>query len=265
MTTCSGRAGGPSGNCPQILPVGPWLLKCATPILAFGQWQTALIATAGLNPSEREFLDRQGRELARPERRFLHRTSTDGGEPSACTLAEARRLAEGYFGLGNAYWEWFRGFKPLLEELGCGFESGCACHTDYISPFATVEGIGKAPASVMKTLRHDGLERWKNVVELMPELRVVLGIGCGWHLMPVAFGFDEWDAIPTPFDGKGWGRAMPGRHLYHKVARLEHGPVHLFWWRPNLNGVPLALLSPAEKRGLADIIKQHAGRVPVAA
>lgn len=236
--------------------IGPWLLRCATPVLAFGRWQSAEIATAGLNPSEREFCDPRGNELVPPKRRFLHRSSSDGVEPSPATLAESRRLAEGYFELGNAYWSWFRGFQPLLDELGCTFERGRACHTDYMTPFATTKGIGSVPAHVATSLQLDGIRSWKAVLRLMPALRLVFGIGKGWNLMPRVFGFDQWAAIPTPFDSKGGGASVSRPYLLHKTIRLQHRPVQLFWWRPN-RGEPLTWLNGGEKRCLAILMKQR--------
>src|SRR6478672_1446603 len=51
-----------------------WLLPEATPVLAYGAWQTARIATAALNPSEDEFQTRETpRRALPPERqRLLH-------------------------------------------------------------------------------------------------------------------------------------------------------------------------------------------------
>lgn len=236
--------------------VGPWLLRCATPILAFGRWETARIATAGLNPSEREFLDGFGQELQPPQRRFLHRTANDVVEPSVLALADARRMAEGYFELGNAYWSWFGGFRPLLDELGWTFESGHACHTDYVTPFATTKGIGSVGAPIRRALQSGGLLLWRAVLDLMPALRLVFGIGAGWRLMPDLFNFDQWHAIPTAFDVKG-GRASVHRpYLLHTVVGLEGRSVDLFWWRPN-RGDPLAWLDAADKRGLANLVKKR--------
>jgi hypothetical protein len=236
--------------------VGRWLLRCATPILAFGRWETARIATAGLNPSEREFMDEFGQELQPPQRRFLHRTATHGAEPSASALAEARRMAEGYFELGNAYWLWFERFRPLLDELRWTFESGDACHTDYITPFATKKGIGSVAAPVRRALQSEGLLLWRAVLDLMPALRIVFGIGAGWRLMPEAFSFDNWDPIPTSFDTKGRRAPGPKPYLLHKLVALQGRSVHLFWWRPN-RGEPLTWLGAAEKRHLAILVKER--------
>lgn len=246
--------------------VSAWLLPFATPVLAFGRWRTAKIATAGLNPSEREFCYRRmkgeeppGRELEAAERRFLHRTQGDYSSPPASLLAEAQRLAEGYFELGNAYRKWFRGFCPFLKEIGCTFEAGAACHTDYISPFTTKTGIGsvkKNASAVVETLEASGLQSWKNLLNVMPELRLVLGIGRGWSLIPKLFNFDSWNSIRTPFDDKGGRSRVPKPFLLHRSISVGGHGVELFWWRPN-RGEPLTWLTNDEKKQLATIVRQH--------
>ena len=236
--------------------IGPWLLPYATPILAFGQWQTAQIATAGLNPSEREFCDEEGREFGQRKRRFLHRMSGGDGELSPAGLRQARRHAEGYFELGNAYWLWFKGFESVLDELGWTFAEGNACHTDYLSPFATGKGWGNVPVAVRQRLQAEGLPLWKDCLELMPRLRVILGIGAGWKVMPSVFGFEQWDAIPTPFDSKGGEASISRPYLLHKASHLNGRPIDLFWWKPN-RGEPMTWLDEAEKRRLAAVMRKR--------
>jgi len=237
---------------------GQCLLTCATPILAFGRWQTARMATAGLNPSKREFLGPDGLELSPNARRFVHRATTDDSEPSNADIAEALRLAEGYFELGHDYTKWFRGFKPLLDEIGCSYEDGSACHTDYVSPFATAKGIGSIPAAARHALARDGLLRWRSMLGLMPECRVVLGIGAGWKIVPSALGFGDWLPIETYLDAKGGGDRSPRPHFLHAVGTLSQRQVHAFWWRPN-RGEPLSYLNDGEKSFLGRLIRDRTG------
>src|SRR5690349_20575568 len=60
-------------------PAAAWLLPEATPVLAYGAWQTARIATAALNPSEDEFQTRETpRRALPPERQRLLHWPADG-------------------------------------------------------------------------------------------------------------------------------------------------------------------------------------------
>ena len=247
------------------------LLRCATPVLAFGRWKTALIATAGLNPSDREFCEQPangqeppGREIAGSSRRFLHRGLTDGRDISSIQVEEARDLAERYFERGNAYWRWFAGFTPFLERLGWTFANGRACNTDYVSPFATARKLGDValPGSLRrKRLQSDGARYWKQMLATMSNLQVIVGMGTGWGdstLLRDVFGFavGEWQPVETRFDEKNAGRSSQPPYFLRKMVHLDNRPVHLFWWKPYF-GDPLTLLNSDEKRDLADIVKSY--------
>jgi hypothetical protein len=241
-----------------------WLLPEATPVLAYGAWQTAHIATAALNPSEDEFQTRDTpRQALPPERRRLLHWPADGRLTPA-RLAEARRLAEGYFTRGQAYWTWFGRYRGLLDALGTPFESALACQTNYGSPYTTAVGWGAVRAVACRTMlaRHGG-PVWRALLDLMPHLRIVLGQGAGWRTVPPLFGFtpDAWTLLPTEFDRKGGAAAGARPHLLHRRVAVAGRPVDLFWWRPNRGG-PLTWLSDADARRLGAIIADVAGTGP---
>ncbi len=245
-------------------PAAPWLLPEATPVLAYGAWQTARIATAALNPSEDEFQTREApRRALPPERQRLLHWPADGCLTPA-RLAEARRLAEGYFTRGQAYWTWFGRYRGLLDALGMPFESGLACQTNYGSPYTTVVGWGAVRSTACRTLlaRHGG-PVWRALLELMPHLQIVLGQGAGWRTVPPLFGFtpDAWTPLPTEFDRKGGAAAGARPHLLHRRVVVAGRPVDLFWWRPNRGG-PLTWLSDTDARRLGAIIAAVAGKAP---
>ena len=234
------------------------LLECATPVPCFGRWDTARIATAGMNPSKREFLDERGRELETDERRFLHRRNS----AADCTddeVADARRLAEGYFELGNDYWEWFNAFKPLLDELGLSFAEGDACHTDYVSPFATTSGIGGFASNLAQALArdHGGIEIWQRILAVMPHLQMVVGFGAAWRDMPRIWGFTRWREIKTEFDQNGGNSRISKPYLLHQLINCGSREIDLFWWKPYWS-IPLTWLNESEKRELAKIVVTNA-------
>lgn len=230
----------------------------ATPILAFGQWEEARVVTAGLNPSEDEFRDKEqvGADgwkvpLKGEHQRFLH-------WPKAGILTrdlrnEAFRRAEGYFKLGNAYEDWFGAYTEFLSAIGATFASGNACHTDYVSPFATVEGISKCSPATIKRLKLSGFQYWVSVLELCPRVEMIFGHGHGWRIVEKHFRVSL-VAVPTPFDHKG-GSA---RHLSRATIRLAQSDrrILLYWWHPNRDGLPLCWLSRIEKQELGGIVKR---------
>jgi hypothetical protein len=111
-----------------------------SPIISFGNLSHSKIATLGLNPSNREFVDEKGKELNGHQRRFhtlyslgLQRWS-DAGEEHLNLIAE---LCDEYF-FRNPYDGWFKRLDYLISgtSMSYYFPSGEACHLDLI-PYAT--------------------------------------------------------------------------------------------------------------------------------
>jgi hypothetical protein len=110
------------------------------PVPAFGDPMAARVATLGLNPSNREFVDEDGVELAGDARRF-HTLASLG--LSAWDDADADHLdrilasCRDYF-TGNPYDRWFRRLDTVVSATGASFydRAAPACHLDLI-PYAT--------------------------------------------------------------------------------------------------------------------------------
>ena len=243
-------------QCPDIDPE-------ATPVLFFGRWDTARVATAGLNPSEDEFRAKTPKGRCKPalrgdQQRFLH---WGDGTLSPARLEEAFRRARGYFELGNAYWQWFGQYSEFLESLGTPFSEGMACHTDYVSPFATRTGLSRCSSRTRAMLCEFGEPVWVEVLIRCTRLEVLFGHGAGWRRVPDLLRLTGgWDAVPTPFDQKG-GRMWAGKaHLLCGEARLPQDGRRLlvYWWKPNRDGAPLCFLGREDKRRLGAIIRNHA-------
>lgn len=114
----------------------PW----SCPVPAFGDLSHAKIATLGLNPSNREFVDESGNELDGPFRRFhtlkslrLDRWS-DAEESHLELIIECCRA---YFSR-NPYDGWFKRLDHIISgtEVSYYDASPEACHLDLI-PYAT--------------------------------------------------------------------------------------------------------------------------------
>lgn len=114
----------------------PW----SCPVPSFGDLFRAKVATIGLNPSNREFVDRSGSELVGAARRF----HTLGSLGLSCWSDAKPRHAEliwdscrTYFSR-NPYDAWFRQLDHLIGETSASYyeASEGACHLDLI-PYAT--------------------------------------------------------------------------------------------------------------------------------
>lgn len=113
----------------------------ATPVISFGDYTKAKIATFGINPSSLEFVDRRGNILQGDQKRLTdlevlglalnkHINSREHIEKiwDGCT---------NYFSkIKNPYWDWFGDLEKVLLELEISYVNGSACHLD-LFPLAT--------------------------------------------------------------------------------------------------------------------------------
>src|SRR5437016_5323485 len=107
------------GHLCKATKVIPW----SCPVPSFGDISKSVIATLGVNPSNREFVDESGRELDGPSRR-LHtltslglRTWSDVDATHVTMIAEACRQ---YFSC-NPYNAWFRALDPVMSGPGAAY------------------------------------------------------------------------------------------------------------------------------------------------
>jgi hypothetical protein len=229
-----------------------------TPVLAFGRWRASRVVTAALNPSEGEFRDQNRAPLAATAQRLLHWPADDRLTGERLETAFAR--SEGYFTLGNCYARWFSRYDPFLDGLGASFRDGSACHTDYLSPFATRVGIAQCGRATRTHLAAYGLPLWTRVLRRMAQVELIFGHGAGWRAMPALFGFDRWEALATAFDAKGGRSTVAKPFLLFARIRLQPAgrPALLYWWRPNRDGAPLTWLNNGERGQLGRLVKEHA-------
>lgn len=114
----------------------PW----SSPVPSFGDVSRSVVATVGINPSNKEFVDDRDNELAGEQRRF-HTLSSLGLQTwsQACEAhyREIVRTCEGYF-QSNPYDRWFRQLDFLISGTNFSYYSSMfsACHLDLV-PFAT--------------------------------------------------------------------------------------------------------------------------------
>ncbi|WP_249384114.1 hypothetical protein [Chitinivorax sp. B] len=118
------------------LEVIPW----AAPVLSFGDLSRSKVATLGLNPSNREFVDVYGNELTGHDRRF-HTLGSLGLKRWADVrdehLEQIRESCSEYFA-GNPYDEWFQALNKLIAGANASYYGmfADACHLDLV-PYAT--------------------------------------------------------------------------------------------------------------------------------
>lgn len=107
---------------------------------SFGDLSGARVATVGLNPSNREFVDNRGRELAGEDRRFQTLSSLGLASWLDADTRHLRSIlasCQQYF-TGNPYDVWFKKLDPIAAAVNASFyePKSNACHLDLI-PYAT--------------------------------------------------------------------------------------------------------------------------------
>lgn len=116
------------------------VIRWGCPVPSFGDLSSARVATVGLNPSNREFVDELGNELQGPYRRFHTLRSLGLKSWSDVDARHLRLIIEScssYF-FGNPYDTWFKRLDRVVSGARASFyEPSCAaCHLDLI-PYAT--------------------------------------------------------------------------------------------------------------------------------
>lgn len=110
------------------------------PVPYFGKLRNSTLATLGINPSNREFVDVAGEELDGDSRRFPTlgslglQTWVDASSLDVSAIVSA---CDGYF-VGNPYSRWFDTLDALMRPAGASYYSvdSPAAHLDLV-PYAT--------------------------------------------------------------------------------------------------------------------------------
>lgn len=126
------------------------LICWASPVPCFGDLRTARVATVGINPSNREFVDAAGSELDGERRRFQTLRSLGLGDwldADENAIDEIVDSCLEYF-FRNPYGGWFNRLNPIVSATGSSYYDRLfpACHLDLL-PFATDAKWGTLPPS----------------------------------------------------------------------------------------------------------------------
>ena len=128
---------------------GTAVIQWSCPVPSFGDLSSSQVATLGLNPSNREFVDEVGKELQAASRRF-HTLKSLGlaswSEADARHLRLILRTCRAYFD-GNPYDRWFKILDQVVAGTKASYYGGVyrACHLDLI-PYATARKWTELPA-----------------------------------------------------------------------------------------------------------------------
>jgi hypothetical protein len=140
------------------LEISDQILEWACPVPYFGPIDHASVATVGINPSNREFVDKEGRQLRSEYRRL---PTLESLEIESWSEVGDRHLdiivgsCHQYF-QSNPYRLWFDVLDRLLKSAGASYYSANeACHVDLVA-FATRTKWGVLDGVVRRRLVNQG-------------------------------------------------------------------------------------------------------------
>jgi hypothetical protein len=131
------------------------ILEWGCPVPYFGEIGLATVATVGINPSDREFVDSYGRQLDGRDRRFPTRQHLGLDRWSMASSQHVRAIVKAcssYFST-NPYTRWFDVLEEIVGACGVSFypyRLG-ACHVDLV-PFATPVKWSELPSVTQRHL-----------------------------------------------------------------------------------------------------------------
>lgn len=150
--------GGPQNEIPRYIddrirrPLPPpdlCVVRGSTPVVSFGNAQSAGVATLGLNPSRIEFVDKKGVLLEGQEPRLATHSSRGTSDLSRGPHEAVLRVLEDcntYF-QRQPYRLWFDQLEPILAACGGPYYCGSACDLDLVQ-WATDPTWGKFETAV---------------------------------------------------------------------------------------------------------------------
>lgn len=199
------------------------------PVPFFGHLESARIATVGINPSNREFVDTDGNELAGLHRRLPTLGSLGLPSWSQADFVALRSIlfaCRDYFER-NPYDGWFGSLQRIIEPTGHSYYAprSDACHLDVV-PWATTGKWGGLPSSVRRQLRERAAEALADIVASSPLKMLVLNGQEVVRQFEALAGqqlevqrFPAWD-LP-----RRSGRAVPGMAYCGRISSIAGIPL----------------------------------------
>ncbi len=113
----------------------PFSVAGSLPVLFFGDLLKASIVTVGLNPSDREYLDRGRKELTGTKRRFETLASLGADRRETLTSAQCEQALatmRAYYRPGKPVYGWFRSLDRVVQGMGFRYDAGEVAHLDLV-------------------------------------------------------------------------------------------------------------------------------------
>lgn len=175
-------------------PVKELIVEGSTPVIYFGDFRSARVATLGINPSNREF--EEDSELLKGDRRRLS-TLESLGANSLESLTEEQvhqvvQDCDNYFQNPNYYRGWFDQIEAVIKPgLGVSFFDGSACHLDLVQ-WATSGKWGNLEPKDKSRLLDEGRNHLLNLLKNSQISLVIVNGKSVWNeLKSAGFGAEK--------------------------------------------------------------------------
>jgi hypothetical protein len=235
----------------------------STPVVSFGDFTKATVATIGITPSSKEFMDTSAtgttnqllpegkKRLADYESLGILSTDPLDDDTAQYVLGTsgAREIWEkcrDYFKGPNAYWSWFNDLEKIVGFNGASYKNDTACHLD-LSPWATdpvFSGLTKEQQERLLLGEADFLS-WqiaKSNIEL-----VIFNSAQAFDRLNKLDGFDLFEAGTIEYTSGGAKRTS---NLYRGFAP---GGKRIVGWSLNLQAMQASV---AEKEAVLRQLEQ---------
>lgn len=117
-------------------PYNSDILQCSTPVICFGDINKSEIATLGINPSDKEFVDNKGNFLLNSSLRFQNCYSLKQTDLTLLNTKQTDLVFDyccNYFKNPNPYKKWFDVIENyILSFLNVSYYDNTCCHIDLI-------------------------------------------------------------------------------------------------------------------------------------
>jgi hypothetical protein len=225
-------------------PQDCFVVRGSTPVVAFGDPVRSSVATLGINPSSKEFLNRKGVLLAGDKRRLATLHSLEVKDRSSLDAEDGIKVLNGcaeYF--RKTPYHWFNPLNQVLSEgIGASYGS-TACHLD-LAQWATDPVWRDLDATVRMKLLDDGVDFLVNQLE-REQYRLVLVNGRTVMNEVESAGITSWKSV-------GSALSDPTTDLY--VG--DSGNQRFLGWSCNLQSQPGARRHIG---ALTSFVKEFAG------
>ena len=177
------------------------VIDWCSPVPVFGDITKSRVATVGINPSDQEFVDADGVELAGDHRRFHTLRSLSLSNWSEADFRHIQSIVEScstYF-LRNPYDRWFRVLDKVVWGTSTSFYAPMtsACHIDLV-PFATSKKWATLPGQSKSRLLNSSLDLLGLLIRESPvEVLILNGrtvLTTFQHCLDRSLGATEMDA-----------------------------------------------------------------------